>query len=196
MVLLCYRYGTWETKKWRDLDKVIVPWLKMARPGVNSLCCLFSHSVVSNFATPWTAARQASLSFTISQNLLKLKSIESVILSYHLILCLSPSPSAFNLSQHQGLFQWVSSSHQVAQVFELQLQDQSFQWIFRTDLQDGLVGSPCSPRDSQQSSPNHSSKASILRRSAFFMVQLSHPYMTTHSFNYMDLCQQSDVSPF
>ena len=60
MVLLCYRYGTWETKKWRDLDKVIVPWLKMARPGVNSLCCLFSHSVVSNFATPWTAARQAS----------------------------------------------------------------------------------------------------------------------------------------
>ena len=46
---------------------------------------------------------------------------------------LSPSP-AFNLSQHQGLFQWVSSSHQVAKVLEFQLQHQSFQWIFRTDF--------------------------------------------------------------
>ena len=46
----------------------------------------------------------------------------------------SPSPPAFNLSQHQGLFQWVSSLHQVAKVLELQLQHQSFQWIFRTDL--------------------------------------------------------------
>ena len=65
----------------------------------------------------------------------------------------SPSP-AFSLSQHQGLFQWVSSSHQVAKVLEFQLQHQSFQWTFRTDLlEDGLVGSPCSPRDSQQSSP-------------------------------------------
>ena len=67
----------------------------------------------------------------------------------------SPSPPAFfNLSQHQGLFKWVSSSHQVAKVLEFQLQHQSFQWIFRTDfLSDGLVGSPCSPRDSQESSP-------------------------------------------
>ena len=46
----------------------------------------------------------------------------------------SPSPPAFNLSKHQGLFQWVSSSHQVAKVLEFQLQHQSFQWIFRTDL--------------------------------------------------------------
>ena len=46
----------------------------------------------------------------------------------------SPSPPAFNLFQHQGLCQWVSSSHQVARVLELQLQPQSFQWIFRTDL--------------------------------------------------------------
>ena len=51
----------------------------------------------------------------------------------------SPSPPALNLSQHQGLFQWVSSSHQVAKVLEFQLQHQSFQWTFRTDLlQDGL----------------------------------------------------------
>ena len=49
----------------------------------------------------------------------------------------SPSPSAFSLSQHQGLFKWVSSLHQVAKVLEFQLQHQSFQWIFRTDyLQD------------------------------------------------------------
>ena len=66
----------------------------------------------------------------------------------------SLSPPALNLSQHQGLFKWVSSSHQVAKVQEFQLQHQSFQWIFRTDfLSDGLVGSPCSPRDSQESSP-------------------------------------------
>ena len=47
---------------------------------------------------------------------------------------LYPSPPAFNLSQYQGIFQWVSSSHQVAKVLELQLQHQSFQWIFRTDF--------------------------------------------------------------
>ena len=46
----------------------------------------------------------------------------------------SPSPLAFNLSPHQGLFQWVSSSHQVAKALEFQLQHQSFQWIFRTDF--------------------------------------------------------------
>ena len=67
---------------------------------------------------------------------------------------LSPSPPAFNLSQHQGLFQRVSSSHQVAKVLEFQLQHQSHQWTPRTDLLwEGLVGSPCSPRDSQESSP-------------------------------------------
>ena len=61
----------------------------------------------------------------------------------------SPSPT-FNLAQHQGLFQWVSSLHQVAKVLELQLQHQ---WILRTDyLQDWPVWSPCSPRKSQESS--------------------------------------------
>ena len=63
-----------------------------------------------------------------------------------------PSPSAFNLSQNQGLYQWVSSSCQMAKV--LKVQHQSFQWIFRTDfLSDWLVWSPCCPRDSQESSP-------------------------------------------
>ena len=66
----------------------------------------------------------------------------------------SPSPPALNPSQHQGIFQWVNSSHEVAKVLEFRLQHQSFQWTPRTDLlQDGLVGSPCSPRDSQESSP-------------------------------------------
>ena len=110
-------------------------------------------SSVQLFATPWITGRQASLSITNSWSLLKLISIESVTTSNHLILS-SPSPPTFNLSQHQGLFQWVSSSHQVAKVLEFQLQHQSFQWIFRTDfLQDWLVWSPCSPRDSQESSP-------------------------------------------
>ena len=66
----------------------------------------------------------------------------------------SPSTPAFILSQHQGLFKWVSSSHQVAKVLKLQLQHQFFQWIFRTDLvYEWLVWSPCSPRDSQESFP-------------------------------------------
>ena len=91
----------------------------------------------------------------------------------------SPSPPAPNPSQHQGLFQWVSSSHEVAKVLEFQLQHQSFQWTPRTDLQDGLVGSPCSPRDSQESSPTPQFKSISFRCSAFFTVQLSHPYMTT-----------------
>ena len=60
----------------------------------------------------------------------------------------------FNLSQHKDLFQWVGSLHHVVKVLEFQLQHQSFQWIFRSDfLWNGLVGCPCSPRDSQESSP-------------------------------------------
>ena len=56
---------------------------------------------------------------------------------------LSPSPPTINLSQHEGLFKWVSSSHEVAKVLEFQLQHQSFQWTLKTDLLwDGLVGSP------------------------------------------------------
>ena len=92
---------------------------------------LLSH--VRLFVTPWTAANQASLSFTISQNLLKLMSIESMMPSNYLILChallllLSILPSI-------SLFQRVSCLHHVVKVLELQLQIQSFQWIFRTDF--------------------------------------------------------------
>ena len=92
----------------------------------------------------------------------------------------SPSPPALNLSQHQGLFQWVSSSHQVAKVLELQLQHQSFQWTPRTDLFRmnwlDLLAVQGTLKSLLQ---HHSSNASILLRSAFFIVQLSHPYMTT-----------------
>ena len=85
--------------------------------------------------TPWTASRQASLS--IMEDMMELAQIHihwvgDAIQPSHPLS--SPSPPAFNLSQHQGLFKWVSSSHQVAKVLEFQLQSQSFQWIFRTDF--------------------------------------------------------------
>ena len=99
----------------------------------------------------------------------------------------SPSPPAFNLSQHQGLFKWVSSSHQVAKVLEFQLQHQSFQWIFRTDLLlDGLVGSPCSPRDSQESSPTphfKSISSSVLSFLYSPILTSIHDYWKNHSFD-------------
>ena len=93
----------------------------------------------------------------------------------------SPSPPTSNLSQHQGLFKWVISLHQVVKVLAFQLQHQSFRWIFRTDLQDGLVGSPCSPRDSQESPTAQfkSINSSVLSFLLICLVQLSHPYMTT-----------------
>ena len=148
-------------------------------------------SYVWLFVTPWTAAQQGFLSFTVSWISLKFMSVESVMPSNCLNLChpllllsqfssvaqscwtlcnpmdcstpdlpvhhqlleftqthvhwvsdaiqpshplSSPSPPAFNLSQSQGLFKWVSCSHHVAKVLESQLQNQSFQWIFRTDF--------------------------------------------------------------
>ena len=81
----------------------------------------------------------------------------------------SPSPLALNLSQHQSIFKWVSSLHQVAKVLEFQLQHHSCQRNPRADLlQNGLVGSPCSPRDSQESSPTPQFKSH-----QFFSAQLS-----------------------
>ena len=111
----------------------------------------------------------------------------------------SPSP-AFSLSQHQGLFQGVSSLHQVAKLLELQLQHQSFQWIFRIDFhEDGLVGSPRSSRDSQESSLTWQIKSinfSVL--SLFYCPTLTsiHDYWKNHSFHYTDFCQHSNVSAF
>ena len=91
----------------------------------------------------------------------------------------SPSLPAFNLSQHQGLFQWVSSSHQVAKLLEFQLQHQSNEHpgliSFRMDWLD-LLAVQGTLKSLLQ---HHSSKASILWRFAFFIVQLSHSYMAT-----------------
>ena len=104
------------------------------------------------FATPWIAACQASLSITNSRSSLRLTSIESVMPSSHLILC-RPLLLLPSIPPSMSLFQWVNSSHEVAKVLEFQLQHHSFQWTPRTDLQDGLIGSPFSPGDSQESSP-------------------------------------------
>ena len=92
----------------------------------------------------------------------------------------SPSPPAFNLSQHQGLFQWVSSSHEVAKVLEFSFSispsnEYSGLITFRMDWLD-LLAIQGTLKGLLQ---HHSSKASILWRSAFFIVQLSHPYVTT-----------------
>ena len=92
----------------------------------------------------------------------------------------SPSPPGFSLSQQQGLFQWVSSSHQVVKVLELQLQyspsnEYSGLISFRIDWFD-LLAVQGTLKSLLQ---HHSSKASTLWCSAFIMVQLSHPYMST-----------------
>ena len=102
-------------------------WFSALTLVVQSISCIWL------FVTPWTAAHQASLSFTISRSLPKLMSVESVMPSNHLILCrcLLPLPSIFSSI---SLFQWVSSLHQVTKVLELQFQYQSFRWIFRVDF--------------------------------------------------------------
>ena len=109
-------------------------------------CFNVSCKVLFNSATPWTTAHQVSLSSTISGDC-----SVSCPLSQCCHLTISSSATlfsfAFNLSQHQGLCQWVSSSHQVDKVLELQYQ--SFQWIFKVDfLENWLVRPPGSPRDS------------------------------------------------
>ena len=112
-----------------------------------------------------------------------------------------PSPPTFNLAQHQGLFKWVSYSHQVAKV----IGDSASTSVFLTNIQDwlplGWTGwiSLQSKGLSRVFSSTTIRKHQFLGRSAFLMVQFSHPYMTTgknQSFEYMDLCQQSDISAF
>ena len=137
-----------------------------------------SLSHVRLFATPWTIVIQASLSITNCWSPPKPMSIESVMLSNHLILCrpLLLLPSIF---PSISLFQWVSSLHQMAKVLELQLQHQSFQWIFRVDLLYDWLDLLAVQGTLKTLLQHRSSKASILQPSAFFTVQLSHPYMTT-----------------
>ena len=130
--------------------------------------------------TPWTGARQASLSFTISWSLLKLMSIESVMLSNHLIHChsLLPMPSIFPsirvFSSELALcIRWPKKQN-----FNFSISTSSkYLWLisFRIDWFD-LLAVQGTLKSLLQ---HHSSKTSILQRSAFFLVQLSHPYMTT-----------------
>ena len=111
--------------------------------------------------------------------------VGNVIQPSHLLS--PPSPPTFSPSQHQGLSQWVSSLHQVAKLLEFQLQHQTFQWIFRTiSFKIDWLGKKkkidwisLQSKGLSRILQHRSSKASILRCSAFFIVQLSHPYMTT-----------------
>ena len=137
-------------------------------------------SCVRLFATPWTAARQASLSITISRGLLKLTSIESVMPSTHLILCrpLLFLPSIFSsirgFSNESVLcIRWpkywsfsfiISPSNEYSGLISFRMD-----WFDLLAVQETI----------KSLLQTHSSKASILQHSAFFIVQLSHPYMTT-----------------
>ena len=139
---------------------------------------LLSH--VWLFVTPWTAAHQASLSITNCQSLLKLMSIESVMLFNHLILCcpllLLPLifPSIRVFSNESALhIRWpkywsfsfkISPSNEYSGMISFRMG-----WLDLLAVQGTLKNLP----------QHHSSKASILQCSAFFIVQLSHPYMTT-----------------
>ena len=100
----------------------------------------------------------------------------------------SPSPPVPNPCQHQGLFQWVSSSHEVAKVLEFQLQHQSLQCTPRTDsLYDWLVGSSCILRDSQESSPTPQFK-SINSSALSFLYSPTLTAINDHGFDQTDLC--------
>ena len=124
----------------------------------------FSHSLLSHSATPWITALQASLYITNSQS--HVHRLGHAIQPFHPLSSLSPP--APNPSQHQSLFQWVNSLHEVAKVLKFQLQHQSFQWTPRMDRLDILANQGTLKSLLQ----HHSFKASIFWRSAFFTVQL------------------------
>ena len=148
-----------------------------------------SLSHVRLFAIPWIAARQASLSFTISRSSLRhIHRVSDVIQpSHHLS---SPSAPAPNPSQHQSLFQRVKSSHEGTKVLKFQLQHHSLQRNPRTDLQNDWLDLLAVQGTLKSLLQHHSSKASILQRSAFFIVQLTptHDYWKSYSLDEMDLC--------
>ena len=147
-------------------------------PGVQ-FCSVQSLSRVRLFATPWTAARQASLSITSSRSSPKLMSIELVMPSNHLILChplllssIFPSIRVFS-NESVLCIRWPkywSFSFNISPSYEY-----SGLISFRMDRLDFLDVQ----RTLKSLLQHYTSKASVLRRSAFFTVQLSHPYMTT-----------------
>ena len=130
--------GGWVLYHWHHLGKSYtqVQFNSVAR-SCPTLCNLMNHS------TPGLPVHHQLPEFPQTH----VHQVGDAIQPSHPLL--SPSPPAPNPSQHQALFQWINSSHEVAKVLEFQLQHHYFQWTPRTDLlQDGLVGSPCSPRDS------------------------------------------------
>ena len=166
----------------RILEWVAISFSRGSSPGLDVLQSnsVQSLSHVRLFETPWTAARQASLSMTHSWSLLKLMSMESVMPSDHLILCrpLLPLPSVFPSIR---VFSIESVLHirwpkQWSFSFSISLSSEYSGLIsFRIGWLD-LLAVQGTLKSLLQ---HHSSKASIFQRSAFFMVQLSHPYMTT-----------------
>ena len=154
------------------------PHSRDSQAWVYSLCCSCSCSVVSDSLWPH-ALQHIRLPFHYVLEFVQIHVcwVGDAIQLFH---PLSPPSPVLNLSQHQGLFQWVSSLHKVAKVLELHHQQQSFQWTFRLisfriDWFDLLA-----VQEALKSFRQHYSfKQSILQCSAFFMVQLSHPYMTT-----------------
>ena len=158
---------------------------------------MFIHSVISQlFATPWIAAHQASLSFTISQSLLKLRSIESVMPSNHPVLCrpLPFSPSIFPSIQ-------VFSSQSVLCIRWPKYESFSFN-ISPFNEYSGLISFRMGWLDLlavqgtlKSLLQYHSSKTSGLWHSAIFMVYLSHPYMTTGKTIALTMWTWMDLSP-
>ena len=124
--------------------------------------------------------------------------VSDTIQPFHPLL--SPSPPAFNLSQHQGLFQWVICSPSGGQSIGVSASASFFQRNPRADiLQNVLVGSPCSPRDSQESSPTPQFKS--INFSALCLIHSPtltsiHDHWENHSLDWMDLSRQSNVSAF
>ena len=139
---------------------------------VSSLGCFSSVQSLSHvwlFASPWTAARQASLSITNSKNLLKLMSIELVMPSNHLMLC-HPLLLPSILSQHQSIFQWVSSSHQVAKGLQHQFQHQS---VLPMSNQDWFPSGFTGWISLESKRPSRVSSNTTVQKHQFFSAQLS-----------------------
>ena len=135
----------------------------------------FSHSVMSDSLRPHELqhARPPCLHQLPEFTQTHVHWVSDAIQPFHPLL--SPPPPALNLSQNQGLFKWVSSLHQVAKILKFQLQNQSGLISFSMDWLD-LLAVQGTLKSLLQ---HHSSKTSILKHSAFFIIQLSHPYMTT-----------------
>ena len=169
-------YNAWE---FRSADICQLAHRKLWWWLSTMLLIVQSLSRVWLFVTPCTAACQASLTFRISWRLLKLMFIESVMPSNHLVLC-CPFLPAFSLSQHQGLFFMSQFFTSGGQSIEASASASFLPINIQGWFPLGLTGlTSCSTQDSQNSLQQHSSKASIFQRSAFFTVQLSQPYMTS-----------------